>query len=105
MIEIDTFGLKKEFADLGGDERTIKVFSAGLGQEAVDNNSFLNLLCQEVKTSYNGVKFIDMESERFLRGGQTAKVEGNIRLLNFEKFWPLHWIIFLGKNMYLANNQ
>jgi len=89
-IEIDTFGLKKEFSDLGGDERTIKVFSAGLGQEAVDNNSFLNLLCQAVKTSYNGVRFVDMESERFLRGGQKANVEGKIRLINFEEFWPLH---------------
>ena len=89
-IEIDTFSLKRDFSDLGGDERTIKVFSAGLGQFANDNNSFLNLLCQAVKTSYNGVKFIDMDSERFLRGGQKAKVEGNIRLINFEEFWPLH---------------
>ena len=89
-IEIDTFSLKRDFSDLGGDERTIKVFSAGLGQLANDSNSFLNLLCQAVKTSYNGVKFIDMDSERFLRGGQKAKVEGNIRLINFEEFWPLH---------------
>ena len=88
MIKIDTFGLKKEFAELGGDERTVKVFSAGLGQEAVDNNSFLNLLCQEVNTSYNGVKFIDMESDKFLRKGQKATVEGNIRLLTFEEYWP-----------------
>ena len=67
----------------------MKVFSAGLGQEAVDSNSFLNLLCQEVNTSYNGVKFIDMESDKFLRKGQKAKVEGNIRLLTFEEYWPL----------------
>ena len=97
-IEIDTFSLKRDFSDLGGDERTIKVFSAGLGQAAEDKDSFLNLLCQAVKTSYNGVKFIDMKSEKFLRGGQKAKVEGNIRLINFEKFWPLHWNIFVGKN-------
>ena len=90
MIEIDTFGLKKEFADIGGDERTVKVFSAGLGQEAMDNNSFLNLLCQEVNTNHNGVKFIDMGSEKFLRKGQKAKVEGDPRLLHFEEFWPLH---------------
>jgi len=89
-IEIDTFSLKRDFSDLGGDERTIKVFSAGLGQLANDSNSFLNLLCQAVKTSYNGVKFIDMDSERFLRGGQKAKVEGYHRLLYFEEFWPLH---------------
>ena len=90
MIEIDTSGLKRDFSELGGDERTVKVFSAGLGQEAVDNNSFLNLLCQEVGKTYNGVKFIDMESEKFLRNGQKAKVEGNLRLLTFEEYWPFH---------------
>ena len=90
MIKINTLELKTEFTRLGGDERTVKVFSAGLGQKALDNNSYLNLLCQEVNTSYNGVKFIDMDSERFLRGGQKAKVEGNHRLLTFEEFWPLH---------------
>ena len=63
------------------------MFSAGLGQEAVDSNSFLNLLCQEVSASYNGVKFIDMESEKFLRKGQKAMFEGNIRLLTFEEYW------------------
>ena len=90
MIEIDTFRLKREFSDLGGDDRAIKVFSAGLGQEAVDENSYLKLLCHEVNTCHNGVKFLDMESEKFLRNEQKAKVKGNFRLLTFEKFWPLH---------------
>jgi len=90
MITINTSELKKDFTMLGGDERTVRVFSSGIGQEAFDSNSYLNLLCQEVSNSYNGVKFIDMGSEKFLRKGQKAKVEGDHRPLHFEEFWPLH---------------
>ena len=90
MIEINTFELKRQFEEIGGDERSVKVFSSGLGKEAVDNNSFLNLLCQEVNTTFNGVKFIDMKNERFVRRGQKPKIEGDIGLLTFEEYWPLH---------------
>ena len=90
MIEIDTFGLKKEFANIGGDERTVKVFSAGLGQEAVDTNSFLNRICTEASTTFHGVKFRDMRSDKFLFRGQKPKIEGELLLETFEEFWPLH---------------
>jgi len=88
--EINTFRFKKEFADLGGDERTVKVFSAGLGQEAADKNSFLNRLCKEASTTFHGVKFRDMRSDKFLFRGQKPKIEGELLLETFEEFWPLH---------------
>ena len=90
MIKIETFDLRTKFSELNGDERTVKVFSAGLGQEAVDTNSFLNRICNEASTTFHGVKFRDMRSDKFLFRGQKPKIEGELLLETFEEFWPLH---------------
>jgi len=89
FVEISTFDLKKEFQDLKADERTAKIFSAKLGQKAVDANSFLNQICLEITTAApTGIKFAHMKNDKFATDNQQPKIECGVFEWS-DEVWPL----------------
>ena len=89
LVEINTFDLKKEYEDIEADERTVKVFSTKLDQAAVDNNSFLSQICNEIATtSPNGIKFGQMKNDKFKTRKQQCKIELAVDLA--DESWPLY---------------
>ena len=81
--------MKKEFQDLKADERTAKIFSAKLGQKAVDANSFLNQICLEITTAApTGIKFAQMKNDKFATDNQQPKIECDVFEWS-DEVWPL----------------
>jgi len=67
----------------------VKIFSAKLGQKAVDANSFLNQICREITTvAPYGIKFGQMKNEKFRSDNQQPKIECDVFDWG-DEFWPL----------------
>ena len=86
MLVVTSYQYNKEVQETGADRRTVKIFSAQLGQKSSGLDSFFHRICQHIENSSpRGVKLLDML--QFERDNQKCQITHSPGWDN--QWWPL----------------